>query len=175
MRDWVKWLLFINSYTPFFLILLLQDYERAAWPVFNMPVFSWTVIGLLVVSNLAVALFLRGALLASEPLPAFQTATSKAGDSLNYIVTYIIPFLEFDTQKDLLPLLILLVVIGVIYVHSNLLAVNPMLSLLGYRVYELAADSTEPVLLLTKKRRNGIQPDMPVVQVTDEIFVEVNR
>ncbi len=186
MRVWVKWALFANAYTPFFLILLIRDLQLGKWPpqsspsalhalwtLFGMPWFSWAMVALLLISNLALALFLRGLFLAPEPLPAFTTKTPKAGESLNYIVTYIIPFLEFDLQRDLLPLLILLVVIGVIYVHSTLLATNPMLSLFGYRLYELASNGKESFFLITKRDRRKIEHQMPVVQVTDDIYLEV--
>jgi hypothetical protein len=186
MRDWVKWALFANAYTPFFLILLIRDLQLGSWPppgspstlhavwhLFGMPFFSWPVLALLIVSNLALLLLLRGVFLAPDPLPAFTTSTSKAADSLNYIVTYIIPFLGFDKPKDIVPLLILLIVIGVIYVHSNLLATNPMLSFFGYRLYELSSDGKEPFLLITKKSRQEITHQMPVVQVADEIYLEV--
>jgi hypothetical protein len=189
MRDWVKWALFANAYTPFFLILLIRDLQPGAWPpqgspsarhafwhLFGMPFFSWPVLALLIVSNLALLLFLRGAFLAPDPLPAFTTSTSKAADSLNYIVTYIIPFLDFDKHKDVMPLLILLVVIGVIYVHSNLLATNPMLSFFGYRLYELSSEGKDSFLLITKKSRQEIaqqRQQMLVVPVTDEIYLEV--
>ena len=184
MRTWLKWILFANAYTPFFLILLIRDFKAGAWPlkdagavwqVFGTPWLSWLLIAVILLSNLALILFLKGFFLAYEPLPQFKNATSKAGDSLNYIVTYIIPFLEFDTTKDFLPLLILLTVIGVIYVHSNLLATNPMLSLCGYRVYELSKESNESFLLIARKSRNEIKPGIPVIQVTDDIYLEVRR
>lgn len=186
MKNWVKWVLFANAYTPFFLILLIRDLEIGAWPpqgstssfeavihVFGTPYLSWLLILVILVSNVALFFFLKGFLLASEPLRSFDAASCKAGESLNYIVTYIIPFLEFDTRQDLLPLLILLAVIGVIYVHSNLLATNPMLFIAGYRAYELSVNNKEVGLLITKRSRDKVEQKIPVVQVTEDIYLEV--
>jgi len=188
MKAWVKWVLFANSYTPFFLILLVRDFEgegrlpqggvsslRALWHVFGMPWLSWALIVVILVSNCALFLFLKGFLLASEPLREVKSATSKASDSLSYVFTYIIGFLNFDPHKDLFPLLILLIVIGVIYANSNLLATNPMLSLVGYRSYDIATEGKEPIVLITRKSRSGIKKGLPVVQVTEDIYLEVRR
>jgi hypothetical protein len=185
LRIWFKWVLFANSYTPFFLILLIRDFGAGAgpwkgawswsalWHVFGMPGLSWLLVAVILVSNTFLWFFLKGFVLASQPLQDFKSIKSKASDALSYVVTYIIGFLKFDPQKDLLPLAILLIVIGVIYVHSNLLATNPMLSLAGYRAYELAAEGDEAILLLTRKGRNEIKRGLPVVQVTEDIYVEV--
>lgn len=129
----------------------------------------------ILVSNVVLFFFLKGFFLASEPLREVKSATSKAGDALSYVVTYIIGFLKFDPQKDLVPLAILLIVIGVIYVHSNLLATNPMLSLAGYRTCEIATEGKTPILLLTRRSRSEIKKGLPVVQVTEDIYLEVRR
>jgi hypothetical protein len=180
----LKWVLFANSYTPFFLILLIRDFKAEAWPpkslgalwhLFGMPGLSWLLVAVILVSNLVLYFFLRGFFLASQPLQEVKSAKSKAGDALSYVVTYIIGFLKFDPQKDLFPLAILLIVIGVIYVHSNLLATNPMLSLAGYRAYEITTEGEEPILLLTRRDRHKIKKDLPVVQVTEDIYLEVTR
>ena len=54
----------------------------------------------------------------------------KSGEVMSYVVTYLIPFLDFDLGKteDMVALLILLVVLAVIYINSNMVTVNPVLS-----------------------------------------------
>jgi hypothetical protein len=65
--------------------------------------------------------------------------TPKGGDVAAYVVTYLIPFLDvrFDDLAQMLSLLVLFVSIGLVYVNSNLIYVNPVLSALGFHLYEV--------------------------------------
>jgi hypothetical protein len=89
MRSWVKWVLFGSSYTPFFAILLWRDR-------FDHPLLSWVLVGLMIGSNVVLGLLLlRTGRLSADRSGKVARRSSKTGDALNYIVTYIIPFLEF--------------------------------------------------------------------------------
>lgn len=63
---------------------------------------------------------------------------SPESDSLmNYVITYIMPFLTLDLNntKTLLGNLFLFVVIGLIYVGFSTTFLNPVLGLMGYKVF----------------------------------------
>jgi|CXWL01.1.fsa_nt_gi hypothetical protein len=174
MRGWVKWVLFFNSYTPFFLILLLRDRGRTPW-------LGMLAAGLIVLSNLILAVLLsRAARVNVDRSGTLLSRESKTGDALNYTVTYIIPFLEFDLTEDLLPLVVLMAVVGVLYVNSNLLYTNPMLSAFGYRVFEVTVERSkgEPAdkfLLLTRRRPPPpLGGTLRAVFLTDELYREVS-
>jgi hypothetical protein len=181
MRPWVKWVLFGNSYTPFFLILLVRDFKKA-YPYFGTPWLSWTLVGLVVVSNVTLwwVLGLRGKS-SAEMAGTITKISSKTGESLNYIVTYIIPFLSFKVAEDLIPLIILMAVIGVLYVNSNLLYVNPMLSVFKYKVYEvtLKEEGTEQARIVLTRRRHAEGEPIRLVLLTgdptaDALYQEVS-
>jgi hypothetical protein len=162
IRPWVKWALFGNSYTPFFLILLFRDLKTAGgwhWPLFRSPGLSWTLVGVVLVSNIVLlAVLILSGQSAGRQVGEIESISSKASDSLQYILTYIIPFLSFQPSTDLVPLIILLVVIGVLYVSSNLLYVNPMLSLFGYGVYDvtLKIHGERQSRIILTRRHHGI-------------------
>jgi hypothetical protein len=156
MRAWVRWSLFGSSYTPFFIILLLRVLKTKSGSTHSEPVgLAWTLTAIVLVSNaVLIYLLVLSTNFASQEAGKIVTISSKTSESLNYIVTYIIPFLDFKPAEDLLSLIILLAVIGVLYVNSNLLYTNPMLSFFGYRVYEITIEGyPSPRLVLTRRRR----------------------
>jgi uncharacterized membrane protein (DUF373 family) len=145
--------LFLSSYSPLFLILALKNVDREAWEtpgrsflamlLDSFPPFALVLIAVVLVSSAWLYIFLRSApsRIQRSKWDTTSVAKHKTGDSLNYIITYIIPFLGFsiDNFWDIAAVGILLIVVGVIYVNSNLLYVNPMLSLFGYRIFEVDA------------------------------------
>jgi hypothetical protein len=156
IRGWVKWVLFFSSYSPLFLILLWRQLAGAgtagALKAFLAPPYLIPGLAVVIVVSNAIAgiLLLQARRLEAERIRV-ESWSSKTGEALSYIVTYIIPFLNFDPAKDLVPLLILLGVIGVVYVNSNLLYTNPVLSLFGIRIFEVTRDSGRKLMVLTWK------------------------
>lgn len=75
---------------------------------------------------------------------------NKNNESIGYIATYIVPFLfqNFDTWYECIALLFLLIIIYRIYINSNLLLINPLLSF-KYSIFEIEFD-------IKGKKRNGL-------------------
>lgn len=170
MRRLVKWLLFGNSYTPLFVILLLKDFNQG----FRTPWFSYTLLIIVILSNLTLIFLLKESKrLEPEPYVVSKVVTRNS-ESLNYIVTYIIPFLSFDLSStvDILSLLILLLVMALIYVNSDLLYTNPMLSIIGYRIFQVQTDTEDTMIFISKKERTN-RKKIKGVHLTDDIYLEV--
>lgn len=64
-------------------------------------------------------------------------------ENLSFLATYIIPLLCFDLDfhldegRNALMLVLVLLVIGAIYIKSNLYYTNPSLALLNFRIYQI--------------------------------------
>lgn len=58
---------------------------------------------------------------------------------LAFLTTYIIPLVlvDFSSKRQVVILVLILLVIGVIYIKTNMFHSNPTLALLGYRIYEV--------------------------------------
>jgi hypothetical protein len=163
----VKVLLFLSSYAPLLVILAVRDSFRS-W---------WASVGLSILALLAV-LALWGYLLAVESLEPI-TATVKgvvvrSGESMSYIVSYLLPFLDarLDEPRTALSLGILLSIIGIIYVNSNMLHINPILNLVGFHVYEVETTEGRTAMLIS--RRTYVRPGEEIVLVTlgDYVWLE---
>ena len=78
-------------------------------------------------------------------------------ETLSYILTYIIAFLSLDLNsfKDLLGIVILVYIIGIIYVNSNLIYVNPVLQAAGYSILSVevckeSGTNSKEIILVTR-------------------------
>ena len=73
------------------------------------------------------------------------SVTRRNGDVMAYVASYIIPFVSFSLTnvQQALALGVFFVVLFVIYVHSNMIYVNPMLNLGGYHLYEVEIEGND--------------------------------
>lgn len=79
-------------------------------------------------------------------------------EHLTFLTTYIIPFIcfELDDLRNTFIFVFLLVIIGAIYVKTNLFYSNPTLALLGYHIYQVnTATETEMILITQGKLTKG--------------------
>lgn len=138
-------LLFLSSYAPLFWILAYRNrHDTATWIVLAAT-------GVLAALGLlAVMLSYRGA----KGVP-ITIAHCKPRDAevLSYVASYLIPFFAIDLSKidDRVTLVAFLFVLGVVYVNSSLLLVNPLLSLARYRAWDIEDNSGHEYLLVTRK------------------------
>jgi hypothetical protein len=90
---------------------------------------------------------------------------------LEYFVTYIIPFLNFNLGniEDIVSILILFGFMLFMYIRSDLIYMNPILNVFGYNVFKIISEEEEgrkkkeeeeeeekELMLISKKERNEI-------------------
>lgn len=168
LRSWIKVVLFLNAYTPLWLIFAVRIHV-----LWSIAVFS----------SVAVLSFLLLAMLIERSKKAAPTALSpadyqnKGGDSISYIIAYIIPFIGYNLHSaaDVVSVCILLVVVGAIYIHSDLMCTNPILFLLRFNVFLVTSDTGKKIYLLTRKSSVRKDELLRVVSIDQNIYLEVPR
>lgn len=187
-----KILMFLSSYTPLFLILLLkaishilekvQDYANLKIPeaVSGNVTFSEqvqiitqhktefislniipviviaTIILMIIVPNLILEFILRDTKSSINPKDLYIKSVQKMNHIyMEYLISYIIPFLSFDYSNffDMLSLLILLLTICIIYINSDLLYVNINFSIRGYNLFKVYNEKQDEYMVLSKKKQ----------------------
>ena len=73
-------------------------------------------------------------------------------EHLTFLVTYVIPFLSFNLNEDRngLVFFLVLIIIGIIYIKTNMFYTNPTLALLGYHIYKLSTTNKESIIIISK-------------------------
>jgi hypothetical protein len=161
--------MFLSSYAPLFALLAyLNRHVRWAW-IILAAIAVLSLVGLAVVM-----LSKRGE---RGPRLTVAYARPQDGDVLAYIASYLIPFfgLHLSKHDDVVVLCAFLVVLMLVYVNSNMLFVNPVLTLAGYHTFQIEDPDGHTYGLLA--RRRDIEPGSVLhpAQVTRYLRVEVNR
>lgn len=165
----VRLLLFVSSYSPLALVFFFLLFEHHSRLAFAISAFG--AIGLI-----GMFVYLRWA----QTLAPFSVRIAhiqrRDGEAMSYIVTYVIPFLAvpFSSWQEGVALSIFFVVLGVLYVHSNMIYINPMLNLSGYHIYEVTLENGSIHILLAR-RRIGRITELSVVTIDDDLLLEKNR
>lgn len=74
-------------------------------------------------------------------------------EHLTFLTTYIIPFLRVKLEgQDLLVTCLLLIIIGAIFVKTNLFYKNPSLALLGYRLYKVDTEGSSNLIFISREQ-----------------------
>jgi hypothetical protein len=129
-------------------------------------------------------LFLRTARRKTEISVVLLDVESRDGDLAAYLATYLLPFVAIFSAdwRDLASLAGFVVILGVIYVRSRLIYLNPTLALLGYHLDRVisATPGTEdnkdlvrwPRFVLTKR---DLAPRQRIVanEVTEDLLLLV--
>lgn len=153
--------LFLSSYAPLFALLALRSYDRSG-------TLFWLSVALAILALGALGVLMAMAARKSKYEVTVLRVEHRTPDVAAYAATYLLPFLAiFDgSWRDVLALALFIGLIGVIYVSSGMVYVNPVLALIGYRLHLVRAttaaepsdaDAVLPQFVLSKARwiRNG--------------------
>lgn len=150
----VKLSLFISSYIPLFLIVILRQVEQN-FSYLNFGGINYQALKLFLskfgVSTFLACISIYGLIGLCFFIKNMSKLTednghklginriqNKNAESIGYVATYLLPFVfqTYSSVFDVLQIIILLSVMYIIYTHSNLIVVNPLLNL-WYSLYEI--------------------------------------
>lgn len=160
--------LFLSSYAPLFGVFAVKQYphsHRAAY------VFAGLGLG----SLLVFFIFMKTANTLAATEITVSEHVARDGDSMSYIVTYLVPFLDihFDEFSNVVGLLIIFLVLGVLYVNSNLIYTNPVLNIIGFHIFDVHTDEDRPIVLITRKSFLKSNTKLRIVLLGDYVGLEV--
>ena len=152
MTPFSQILLFISSFSPLFGIFALLGSLGPGWPT--------RVCALISILGFFVPFLILSIISRIAPLPFnVQTSQVRDGDNLSYIATYLIPFasMQVSTYREKIALGLFLIVIAIIYIRSELYYINPILSIFGFRIFQVTTIEGNSVVLVS--RRNFLAPN----------------
>lgn len=145
--------LFGVSYAPLFLILIARivydNRDYLHWGGFNISSIKIFIeqFGCVTILLLFLAFSIIGTLILLQNVRklhlnnsfevTLKMVNNKSSETINYIATYIIPFVyDINNNFDLLILCFLLIIIFIVFINSSLIVVNPVLAV-KYGIYEI--------------------------------------
>ena len=160
--------MFFSSYSPLFLILAIRNLAKT---VAGASVLTAITVG----SLLALAWFLYDKRKQASHHVTLTRVASRDADVMAYIVTYLIPFLGISISDpvDAVSLGIMLGLIAVVYVNSNLIYINPILGLFGYRLFEVETENGKISALVS--RNDYVKTGLPIAVVSLDNYVLLEK
>ena len=164
---WTKAVLFVSSFSPLLLVFALLD-------SFGRGPATIVCLCLAVAGPILLYLVLRLARrVEAVPLVAASNRRRDA-DVLAYVATYLIPFLAVNamTLRSRLAVGVFIALIALFYIRGEMYFLNPLLGVVGYRVFEVQTAAGSTVVLITKRRHIGDQARLRLVPLADYIYWE---
>lgn len=154
LRPWASLLLFMSSYAPLFVILVIKDYDpqQLQW----LPRHSWFSALIILVAISSCIGVLRAVREVQSGLTVKVTkASNKSGEMFGYSIPYMLSFLRIDLGdwQTLLSLFIFLAMLFVVAYRTQTVFVNPVLALAGYMLIDCTferGDTQTQALVITK-------------------------
>jgi len=187
LKRGIKWLLFLSSYAPLYVILVFKHWgftitvPEVTIPIIqqlsgeSIPLLSigWILLSVISLAALITVIGVRR----SKGGGDFKNVDSyQSRDELvtTYILVYIFPFvvLDFSEIMNWIAFIIFFLVIGIIQVRSSHLHVNPVLSLIGYRVYEIETGEKTVLLVADYELDESIE-NVRTVELSNDVHMAV--
>ena len=173
MKLKIKFILFLSSYFPLFLILMVKNWFNLWFTLIVLAIGVLCVLTWIIVFHMAKRR-------TAEKYVVLRTE-NRTKDSLNYIIPYIISFMNIDLRQwqDLTGLTILLLILFAVYVNSNLIYINPVFSIFKYKIYYAEVKKPymksmqQEVMVITKNNRLPKSREITLKEIDKEVFMEV--
>jgi hypothetical protein len=165
----LRLLAFLGAYAPLEAMLAIRFWSKS----------TLASISLLIVAFGASALtlwYVKTSRREAEPDTVTVAGVSRRDESvMAYLFTYVLPFvgMPFGDVADVSAASIFFVLLLVLYIRTELFYVNPILSLVGYRVYEIAVDGAPPITVLSKDRFIRVGAPLYIARlVGDDVYAQ---
>lgn len=143
-----KWKLFITSYLPLYLWILLSNINYSSISIsrllkldFNHKFLRIALVVLILVSIWEILQLFIGSGGEKATLPPNMEISPESDSLINYVVTYFTPLVSFDLSdtKSVVMNILLFWLIGLMYVGSSATYLNPVLGIFGFKIFGVSA------------------------------------
>jgi hypothetical protein len=159
--------LFLSSYAPLFALLAWTN-RRTTW--------AWvTLVAVAVASVAALVIVFTSKRGEVGPRLVVARSTPDEGDVMAYLSAYLLPFLGLDLSggSGIVVFVGFLVVVGTVYVNSNMLFVNPLLAVAGYHTFRVVDPDGVEYRLVTRRGDIDVGAALRPAQVGRYVRLEV--
>jgi hypothetical protein len=160
--------LFLSSYAPLFGVFAVRQYSHSHKA-------TYIFCGLAIFSLFVLFIFFKTARTLAPTEIFVKEHGARDGDSMSYIVTYLVPFLDikFDEFANVIGVAIIFLVLGVLYVNSNMIYTNPVLNVVGFHIFDIRTTEDRPMVIITRRSFLQSNAQLQIVLLGDYVGLEV--
>jgi len=155
LRPWISLILFLSSYSPLMVILIIKDYDTNNPGLLpRHPIFSGILLVIAVSSSLAILCAIRE--IDSGLTVKIIKASNKSSDMFGYTIPYMLSFMKINLEdwQTAASLILLLSVMFIIAYRTQTVFVNPILALAGYMLIDCSfkrGEEESQAMVVTRK------------------------
>lgn len=167
LNKFAKGIFFYLAYLPLFIILILLNL-KIKWYSYIIITLLLLVIGLIMCD-----LLFKTIKEVSSRNANVKIIDCKNNETINFIITYIIPFsVSFVNINSIVAFIILFFIIAYLYVETELFCINPLLKIIfGYNIY-IVTLSEKTYYLLSKKNKERRTENINFVFLHTNVMLE---
>jgi len=146
LRLFIKVFLFLSAYYPLEIILCLKYLHLQ--PIILLSVICGITLFIFLIF---VIIYYHIKKLTTKTIE-IDNVKNLTGESLNYVIPYIFAFADLSIKKwiDIAIAIMVFLVILIIYINSNLLYINPIFTLFGFKVFEVSTKHSETFIIISQ-------------------------
>lgn len=187
MNIFGKFLFFVSSYIPLLLIISVNTKQDK---IIELPQFEYneiiynleiplhyiiySVSGFLIFISMAFLLwYLKYRNINSNKF-TIESVENKTGENLTYILPYMVAFyqVDFSSINNIIVFFIMFVTIFSVYINSNLISINPTLTMLGYKIFIVIVNKNQKIFLISKNNVSKYDKTLYLKPVCCNIYIE---
>jgi hypothetical protein len=171
-----KFLFFISSYVPLLIVININAKSNLISMLgYTIDIFwiIFSINAILILSSVAFLLWFLNYRRVNNRKIEIVKIENKTSETLSYILPYIVSFYQVDFSQisNLLTFMIMFITIFGVYMNSNLLAINPLLAMLGYKIFII--DTTkQKVFLISRNNISLYDKEIQAKPVCCNIYIE---
>lgn len=178
-NKFIKWIMFITSYTPVILLLISQNWNKLIVSSnfkYILAISTFIIIGSFI--YLSYTFNIKTKKIMSKAF-YINKIENKTNEVINYLIVYLFPFMSIDISKPnhIVSFVILFFLIGIIYVNTNMIYINPILTyILKYNIYNVTSSDGSSKILLSKKSKSEliIINEIQAINISNDLWIEKN-
>lgn len=154
--------LYIISLWLLFILVSIKEFNFISWQISLKGTDIMYFLSKNLISTISIALSLLGILFyaffsydlkgSSKLVKKITKIEDQNFEHLTFLTTYIIPFLRVKLEgRDLIVTILLLIIIGAIFIKTNLFYKNPTLALLGYKLYKVDTEKKNGLIFISRQ------------------------
>lgn len=188
LRTGFKILLFFSAYTPLFVLLLLKLCSQISQWFQNLPsdnsiqpflflfpteqvlILFLILMAIIILPNIVLWLIIKDARKTNNSQSVKISQIKEMNHIyIGYLMSYIIPFLSFSFTDlfDIIAIILLLCLVCFIYINSNLLYVNVMLSIFRYNLFKITDFEDNEYRVMTKNKNLVREDELRIAPISD--------
>jgi hypothetical protein len=170
LRTSARLVLFVSSYAPLLALFAILDSFGRGWPSIACGVLACaSVAGLTIIWRVSIG--------GQRDWLHVRQSHNRDADVMAYFVSYIIPFAAVDSPnfRTRVALGVFAVIVAALYLRASDFYIHPLLSLVGFHVFDATTTADIPVTVVTRRRFLPQDDVLWVVPMSPSVYLERGR